>query len=379
MDRSWCAKPQRDRNIESARFGNARQTHGERFLIPYWLLFLVPLLGVLSRSRRAPVRRNWNWWIVGLIVALMVGLRFEVGGDWNNYQRMLYLVSDSPFSFVFELGDPGYYALVWLTAQFGDSQLPSNLVCAVFVAFGLVAFCRAQPNPWLALLAAVPYLVIVVAMGYTRQSVALAFAMLGLVSLGRGLPRWFVLWVLVGALFHKTVLVMLPIAALAAARNRVWTAVWVAAVASVGAWLFVADSAESLWVNYVDSDYAFASEGGAIRVAMNVVPAVILLAFRKRLVPDPIERRLWWWMAVLALACVPLLQLSPTGVDRVALYLIPLQLYVFSRLPRLTNEMRKRTLLTMAVIGYYAAVQFVWLNFATHAPWWVPYKFAPFV
>jgi hypothetical protein len=31
----------------------------------------------------------------------------------------------------------------------------------------------------------------------------------------------------------------------------------------------------------------------------------------------------------------------------------------------------------LAVLGYYAAVQFVWLNFAIHARWWVPYRFFP--
>ena len=72
--------------------------------------------------------------------------------------------------------------------------------------------------------------------------------------------------------------------------------------------------------------------------------------------------------------------LATTAVDRVALYLIPIQIFVFSRIPRLAGgNIRVRTLLVLGVIAYYAAVLFVWLNFATHAQYWLPYQFKPFV
>ncbi|MCX7032362.1 MAG: EpsG family protein, partial [Arenimonas sp.] len=88
-------------------------------------------------------------------------------------------------------------------------------------------------------------------------------------------------------------------------------------------------------------------------------------------------RKLWLWIAVFAVVCLPLVGLASTAVDRVALYLIPLQLFVFSRIPLLATTVKMRTFLVVAVIAYYALVQFVWLNFATHAYGWVPYKFMP--
>lgn len=47
-------------------------------------------------------------------------------------------------------------------------------------------FARSQPDPWLAVLVAVPYLVIVVAMGYSRQAVAIGILLAGLGRLERG-------------------------------------------------------------------------------------------------------------------------------------------------------------------------------------------------
>jgi len=140
-------------------------------------------------------------------------------------------------------------------------------------------------------------------------------------------------------------------------------------------YLLLADASERLWENYVEAEYQ--SQGGLIRVLMNAVPAVLLVLFRKHLVPDSRERKLWLWIAVFSLACLPLVGLASTAVDRVALYLIPIQLFVFSRLPRLAATVRVRTPLTLGMVGYYFAVLFVWLNFAVHSDYWLPYQFVP--
>lgn len=343
---------------------------------PYWVMFLVPAWAVLSPRRLKPGQAWVPWSLVAVLLALLMGLRDQVGADWFNYLPLFQDTAARDFmDAVTSRGDPGYYGMNWLVAQAGGSIYAVNLVCASILAWGTVVFCRAQPNPWLALLAAVPYMLIVVGMGYTRQSVALGFALLGLAALGRGQVYRFVLWVAIGATFHKSAVLLLPIAALAATRNRMFTALLVGVMTWLLYYLLLEDASELLWDNYVLGQYE--SQGGAIRVAMNAVPALLLLVFRRRLAPDPKERRLWLWIALLALVCLPLVNLASTAVDRVALYFIPIQLFVFSRFPRLANTVQLRTGLVLAVLGYYAAVLYVWLHYAVHAQYWVPYRFMP--
>lgn len=344
-------------------------------MIPFWLLFLIPAWGVLV-PRRLPERQaKWMWLVAGAIFALVMGLRHEVGGDWFVYLPHFLDDSQATLGEALARGDPAYHGLNWMVGRLGGSIYMVNLVCAAALMAGTVVFCRQQPNPWLALLVAVPYMLVVVGMGYTRQAGALGFALLGLSALGRGRVRAFVAFVIIGALFHKSAVLLLPVAALASSRNRLLTIVLVLATTLLTYYLLLADSAERLWINYVEA--GLQSEGGLVRVLMNAVPAVLLLLFRKRLVSAETERRLWCWMAVFALVCVPLVGLASTAVDRIALYLIPLQLFVFSRLPRLASTTRTRTPLVLAIVTYYAAVQFVWLNFATHAQYWTPYQFMP--
>jgi hypothetical protein len=221
-------------------------------------------------------------------------------------------------------------------------------------------------------------MLIVVGMGYSRQAVALGFALLGLVALADRRVAVFVFWVVVGAMFHKSAVLLLPIAGLAASRNRWLTAGLVAVTFALLYYVLVAPESDEMWRAYVEE--AMESEGARVRVLLCAVPALVFLVFRKRLTDDRTERNLWTWMSLLAIACVPGVFFASTAVDRVALYLLPIQVYVFSRLPDLgAGKPKSRAVLSVGIVVAYGAVLLVWLNYASHADRWIPYQFAPFI
>jgi hypothetical protein len=242
-----------------------------------------------------------------------------------------------------------------------------------------VHFARRQPNRWLACLVAIPYLVIVVGMGYTRQAVAIALMMMAIVAFtGERFIRTLVL-ISSAVLFHKTALIIIPLLLLTIARTRAAIAGVMLISMMILYYVFLGSSLDRLMENYEDANYD--SAGAAVRLAMNVVPAVIFLPLQRRFGFSEIERKLWrnFALAAVAAALALLIFQSSTAVDRLALYLVPLQVVVFSRLPYMAglNSSTRFTLIA-AVIGYSAAVQFVWLQFATHADAWLPYQIYTF-
>ena len=341
-------------------------------MLPYWLLLALPLALAFFIGRFTRGAETVAWGIVWLLFSLAIGLRYSVGGDWETYIYLLHLQSGKTFWEVFSGNDPGYYLLNWLIVNLGGGISWVNTVCGMILMAGVVRFARSLPLPWVALFVAVPYLVIVVGMGYTRQSAALGLLLLGLVSLGRGHARGFVFWVMLGATFHKSAVLMLPVAALASTTNRFWSWVWGGLISLLGAYLFVFSSADTLWVNYVEANYQ--SQGGLIRVVMNAVPAALFLMLRNRLDLTESEKKLWFWMSLLSMVCIPLVVLSSTATDRVALYLIPLQMFVFAHIPFVARSARNRGAIALGIIVYYAMVQFVWLVFAVTAFAWLPYR-----
>lgn len=347
-------------------------------MLIYWAMFTAAALGALVAEERGPgAGRTAVPWL-GVAFALLVGLRHQVGADWFNYES--YFLQAAPLSLQAALsrfGDPGYYGVGWAIAQAGGGIHALNLVCASSLLLGVVWLVRDQPHPLLGLVAAVPYLIVVVGMGYTRQSAAIGCAMVALVALGQGRAASFVGWTLLAVAFHKSAVLVLPLGAIVSPWRRLPTAVVVLVLTAAVGWLVLRDAGPVLWRQYVVSNYAFRSQGASFRVAMNVPPALLVLAFGRTLDPAPARRRLWVWLALAALACVPMLWLSPTATDRAALYLLPLQLYVFGRIPRLAGRPGFRTLLGLATVASFGLVQFVWFGYSLHARYWLPYRFMP--
>jgi hypothetical protein len=346
-------------------------------VIPYWLLLLFPLWACVQSPRRPWLA--WQAWLIGIALTLFIGLRHEVGGDWFNYIPYLNRAEGLSLSEVLAWGDPGYNALNWLFASQPWGIYGVNLVSGAIFSAGLVLFCRAQPRPWLALCLAIPYLVIVVAMGYSRQGVAIGLIMPGLLALERGRLRPFLVSMAAAATFHSTALVMLAFVVPAVpGRSLTLRALRLLLLLIVGAALvqtFLVARVDGLVGGYIEAEYQ--SEGAVIRVAMNLLPAVLLLLWPKRFDFNSQQLRLWRAMAFTALGCAVALVLLPsntTAVDRIALYVIPLQLVVGSRLPSTQLLGLTPAQLMVSVLGFCLAVEFVWLNFATHASGWLPYE-----
>jgi len=346
-------------------------------VIVYWLLLLIPAWRALVEPRQ-----RWSDPIsiaIWLTLTVMIGLRHEVGGDWLTYLENLDLFRDVPASDLNLTRDPAYELLNWISLKLGTGIYGVNLVCAAIFSFGLVLFCRAQPRPWLALCLSIPYLVIVVAMGYTRQAVSIGFLMPGFLDLGQGKLKHFVGWVTAAAAFQQTSLItlafLLPVMPGRSLQVRLLRLLIMALVAAGLVQMFLIARLDVFIQGYMVGQQ-LQSEGAAIRVAMNALPGFVFLIWGKRLRLPSQEHRLWLGIAVLTIACVVGLKLvsSSTVVDRIALYAIPVQLFVGARVPDLGLLRMGARGLTLLVVGLAVAVQFVWLFFAKTAFAWLPYQ-----
>ena len=161
-------------------------------MIPYWIFFITPVcvalisppLKSLRADGKRPLRVDGVWILILVTLTMVIGFRYEVGGDWGSYSRYFsnakYLVFEAKVS-----QDPGFTALNLLSYHLNLGFSGVNIISALIFSSGLVLFCRNLPRPWLALACAIPYLVIVVSMGYTRQSIALGLVIGAFVMLSR--------------------------------------------------------------------------------------------------------------------------------------------------------------------------------------------------
>jgi hypothetical protein len=348
-------------------------------LFAYWLMFgIYAIGGVLSAEvRRMRPTASPLFIAAALLTICWMGFRYQTGGDWYNYLDMFaeYGNKDFGYTFTSARGDPAFAILNWLAAQIGAEVWVVNLVSAILMIWGIVRFSKDQPNPWLVVCVAIPYLIIVVGMGYVRQGVAIGLILAAIPAFGRRKYIQFIVLAALATAFHKSALIIVPIIVLSEARYKFTVYGIGMAMAAVLFAAFIDSFLDRLLTNYVDAELS--SSGTGIRVAMNMLPAVVFLIFRRRFTVSEQEIKLWTFYSLASIGCVIAFVISPssTAVDRIALYLIPLQLFVLGRLPYAFPGARgPDKVLLFSVIVYSAAIQFVWLNYAENSHWWIPYR-----
>jgi hypothetical protein len=344
-------------------------------MIPYLLSWGVLAWPGMGRSRRLA----WPGFLALLLfLTLLIGLRDGVGGDWGNYLPSIERAFGLSVPEILQQDEPGYALLNWIGANWGGGVYLVNTVCGLIFSIGLLRFCRAQPRPWLALTLAFPYLITVVAMGYSRQGVAIGLELLGLLALERGRLLQFLAWIALASTFHRTVLVLLILpASTLSPRLRFSQLIRLVLLAGAGFGLysaFLASDLDYYQSGYIDAGYQ--SQGALIRVALCLLPALLFLLKRRRFRLPPDAQRLWTLISLLAVAAaIGLVTVaSSTAVDRIALYLIPLQLYVGSRIPDARLFGISPASWSRLLVLFSLAVLLVWLLFAAHAFAWLPYR-----
>jgi hypothetical protein len=344
-------------------------------MLPYLLSWGLFASAGLSSARRIA---DTTLLALGLFLTLLIGLREQVGGDWFNYFPYIERSIGLPFAEIFQADEPGYGLLNWIGANWGGSVYLVNTLCGLVFAIGLLVFCRAQPRPWLALTLAFPYLITVVAMGYSRQGVAIGLEMLALLALQRDRLLQFLAWIALAATFHRTVLVLLILPASTLSGGLRFSQL-IRLLLLVGAAYglysaVIAPDLDYYVQGYIDAEYQ--SQGALIRVALCLLPALLFLPSRRRFQLTPDTQRIWSLLSLLAVAAaIGLFTVaSSTAVDRLALYLIPLQLFVGSRLPDTRLFGIPPATWNQLLIAFSFAVLIVWLLFAGHSSYWLPYR-----
>jgi hypothetical protein len=344
-------------------------------MLPYlvsWSIFAYAGLGSPRRIATTTVLA------LAIFLTLLIGLREEVGGDWFNYFPYLERSIGIPFAEVFQEDEPGYGLLNWIAANWGGSVYLVNSLCGLIFSLGLLQFCRAQPRPWLALTLAFPYLITVVAMGYSRQGVAIGLEMIALLALQRDRLLQFLGWIALAATFHRTVLVLLILPASTLSGSLRFSQL-IRMLLLIGAayglyTAVIAPDIDYYVQGYIEAQYQ--SQGALIRVVLCLLPALVFLFNRRRFRLPADTQRIWTLVSLLAVAAaIGLFTVaSSTAVDRLALYLIPLQIFVGSRIPDTRIFGIAPGSWNQLLIAFSFAVLIVWLLFAGHSEYWLPYR-----
>jgi len=349
-------------------------------MFAYWIFFLLPGIVILSPYKFKKNLDTNYWYVIFLFFIFIIGFRYNVGGDWPQYKHLFTIFSKNFDITNFNIrSDYGYEFLSWLVYNLHFNFYGLNLIISIVFTSSIFLFCYLQPNKWVALIVSYPVIILILGMGYTRQGVAFAMIVFGIISLIKKHHALFLICMCVSILFHKSTIIFLPLYFLSFEKIN-FRIFFIFSLFFLSSVYLTYDDLYRLYESYVLNRFSNAEEGSALiskgayyRVSLNFIAAIFMILFRKELTNNKIERRIFITFAFIVIISIFFINDFSVLSDRMNLYLTILQVFVFSRLLYIFKGEKNLKTLNILIFFNYGLVLTVWLLFAVNSHAWIPY------
>ena len=334
-------------------------------MIPYIFLFILIFLLFLEHKSSQRKLAGFNWFLLFFAFILFVGLRYNTGGDFEIYYELYQKPKEVNTQFFYNLISQFFYNL----------NLPFQyliFICACLFFYALFKYALLQNSPYLVIFISFPFLITVVSMGYLRQSISFSFLLLAINSFYKKNNFFYYLNFFLGILFHLSLLIMLPLKQFAEKSNIFFFII--SFIIFIIIFYIFYDAFFILINSYYVSSSTISSLGAFPRVLLNVIPSIIFIIFYKKfLFPERIKR-LYLFIALGSIISLVFVFNFSTLVDRINIYFIPIQLFVYSNMSNLFREKLNYNFVILSVLIIYFVYFFAWAFFGSFSAAWFPYK-----
>ena len=350
-------------------------------MIPYYLLYFFLAFKSIEETQAFNTFKKETQNLLIIFFSLLIGLRYEVGGDWDQYIIVFNKFRDGlTESWIGNWSklEPAFYTLNTIFSKFEFGIYLVNIVCALIFSYCLIKFCASLPRPWLGLCVSFPYFIIVVAMGYTRQSVSIALFLLAFLVLEKGRFYKSIFYIILGMSFHRSGGFFFFAPLLYTFQNARFNNFLRILITIPLFYFFINEfiipRIDVFLIGYLNTNYS--SSGSLIRIILCVIPSLIFIFNSNKFKISEIAKKIFLvisLMSILALFALPFIS-SSTAIDRVALNFLPIQIFVASHLPDTgIFKFGKFTWKVLIVLSVFFILS-IWLIFATHSNYWIPYR-----
>lgn len=333
-------------------------------------LLLSQLMRFTKRTRRI------LYILVTLYFLWFIGLRHEIGGDW--YAYLYHYENVETFSVESLLSwNPGYVLLEYISKLFGFGIYGVNTMCAFIFILNFIYFVRSlNISLPFAFAVAYPYLIMVVAMGYTRQATALGFILGFIASLYKDKIRQSFTFLICAFLFHESAIV----SSILYFRNNFLSLrkpinyVVIISLSFLSTHILHSERIHGMFIAYILEKME--SAGALMRLSLNLLASFLLLVFYSKWKKYFSDFTFWSRFAIISMLLTLFAVISgvTTFADRLLLYFYPIQIVVFTRLQHLIIHNYLKVAYMIFVISLYLSVLLVFLLFGVHRDSWVPYN-----
>ena len=338
-------------------------------MIFYFILLFILFIVSIFHFNKKSIFFKIIFFLLILFLALFIGLRDNVGGDYVTYSNFFteYLEEDLSFNFTTE---PFFYLFYKFIGYIGLNLYAANLISAILLLTSLSLIIIKEKYPLNGLFLSFPVLLVIVGMGFNRQSIALSMIMFGLLFWDRSFIKYSI-FVIIASLFHKSAIIMILFNRLNLKFSNIYSFIILIFV-SLLIYLFISPA---ILLNTLKGYPLFEIKSyfSYLRVVYILLPSLILLTFKKSffIYKDYLFLNKY---SIFSLILLPAMVLNVTIANRLSFYFLPLSIIILSRLPMIFSTLKIRNSL-IVIIHLITLCYFTFFIFyANNINGWIPYN-----
>lgn len=344
-------------------------------LFYYTIWFFISFFSFIS-PKNPQAKIFYIFFIVFLTI--VTGLRYQIGADWTNYLNIYDYFKGLNFFDSLLITDPGYGILNYLSQYIGfKDTIFVNSICGLLFFICIYKVSISFKNYWLTLLICYSYLILVVSMGYTRQSVAIALGLLAFKYLLNKKYNKYFISILLAFLFHKSAIILLAFSPLIILNNffnkkvNFYIYTLLSFIILTGLIYYSSISGENM---YTDTSSDISSAGAILRIAVHFLPLSYYFIYREKIKKYMNDRIVVFdYLSIMIFYILGVGLIFSTLADRFNLYLIIYDVFVLNILYNLFNTGHKR-ILVFTIFIFHSLILTIWLIFGAWAQAWLPYQ-----
>ncbi len=343
----------------------------------YFINFgILIFLHFLFKKNKKYEFEKFIWAFVIFLLTIFIGFRFEVGGDWGQYEKFFYDAQN--LSLLQSLSSNLVYVYINKFAYyFGIQFYGVNLICASIFMFSLAFFLNDAKNRWLALAIAFPIIILILGMGYIRQGLAFSFSLFLIKSLEEKKLLNSLLFYSLSVLTHKSAIFISSFLLFIFLwyHKRYFFLLLTISIPTFFALIFKDFYLHNIY-NYIGEGQHMFSYGSLPRSFLILLIAILFLSFRNKF-ENMSKYQIFvfssfsWMIIFLFPFCI----VTSIVTDRLLLYLYTLKLVFISNV-NLNDKTLK--LFSFLIIFGYLFYLILWISFGINSISWLPYKFIGF-
>jgi hypothetical protein len=342
-------------------------------MYPYFLMIGMPALLAMVAGRR--FQSGFALIAVFALFVGVIGLRYDIGPDWFAYSTHFNRFGSMNLIELVAEGEIGWSLLVRLVDALGLGMLGLTMFAAIVFCIGVFAVARVCQEPMLAVVAAVPYLSIAVAMSGMRQAVAIGIVFFLLSRWYRSPMLFKIVMVLIASTFHFSALAMLAIIALEA-RLPLYQKVAAGTIITAILVFFIGGAeqqVEGYATTYLPGGAAADAPGAIYHVLLTAAPSIAYFVMRRRWIALYGRIPVIDLFAAIGIVALGLVFFFPTATDRMTLYFAAVALIIQGNFPQLWRGRNEQAVVRFAIVALNVAAMVTFLVAGNKAKAFVPY------